>query len=87
MNTEIIYKNNTYKDRTDLLYYFISTNNNDLPEKLFPGDYIYYCAAALENKFNTPFSVEDILKIFRDKSWQHKASQIIETKEEKDVSQ
>lgn len=70
MITMINYKSKVFKDRLDLLMYFVESNDNALPEKLFPPSDFYFMASALKEKFNRDFKVEEIIEIYKDKSWQ-----------------
>ena len=70
----IKHRGESYPDRLSLLNHFIQEDSGVLTERNFGNFFIhsrnYYVRAALEAKFNRPFSPLEIKRIIEDKSWQ-----------------
>lgn len=62
----ITYRGKQFPDRLSLFVYFCKINNNKFKHSIFLHSSIYYCRAALEEKFKRPFSLLEVRELIKD---------------------
>ena len=58
-----------FNDRLELLTWYIQYGINPDPNMFLPSQ-VYFIRAALEEKFQRHFSISEVNRIIKDKSWQ-----------------
>ena len=65
----ILFKGKKYLNYIDLLYSQIR-NSETIDTHNYLYSKVFYCKAALENKFKKEFQLKEVKEILADKSWQ-----------------
>ncbi len=58
----IQYKDITFPDYVDLMYYIIR-KDNDLDPRLFPSHTTFFVRAALQDRFNKKFALKEVKRL------------------------
>jgi len=61
----IKFKGKKFSNYYDLLHYLVS-HNLKVNTMYFPNSQLYYCRAALENKFNRKFKLSEVKELIKD---------------------
>ncbi len=61
----ILFKEKKYSNYIDILYMLVRENKK-IDTNYFPYSYLFYCRAALENKFKRKFKLKEVKELIKD---------------------